>query len=93
MGKEQILSAETTPVLVSEDVAFAVMRDGSLMANLSKLQPFEAMLVAGGACQSLNALCEDEFLRLALLFMALHDTMGKRIDKRAKEIEKDESEH
>jgi len=93
MEEKNILNAETTPVLVSEDVAFAIMRDGSLMANLSKLQPFEAMLVAGGACQSLNALGENEFIRLALLFMALRDTMGKRIEKRAKEIEKDEDQH
>jgi len=90
MEEKNILNAETTPVLVSEDVAFAIMRDGSLMANLSKLQPFEAMLVTGGACQSINVLGKDEFLRLALLFLTLHDTMEKRIEKMAEEKGKDE---
>ena len=88
MEKEQILNAETTPVLVSEDVAFAVMRDGSIMSNFFKLHTFEVMLVAGGACKNPDDLGEDEFLRLCLFFFSVSDAIRQRIERNKNTQEK-----
>jgi len=81
---ERVKAEDVPPILITKDVAMALMNDGSLIVR-HNARPFEVISMATALGEMINDMEEDEFCRISTVLMIIYSAILPRIEGMMKE--------